>query len=569
VSKAPVREPWTLDLPDRFQPDPELSYSQLVRRVRDVVLCTVPRATRVLVITDGDDDFLQRLDGRPAQQFPSPQEGNGISPADGDALVAALEQERDQGAHFLVVPVNTYSWFSRYPEFAGHLERNYHKVKLEPQTCEIFALTDETFADERDPDTDPELSELNPNRAIASGDLGFRADPDGYFRWGWLGLRCVELALQAARKETVDSILDLPCGHGRVLRALQAKFPEAKLTACDIDRDGVDFCAEVFGATPVYSEENPADVSLPDSYDLIWCGSLLTHLPADRCSGFIELFANHLNPGGIAVFTTHGHLYAELLRQDAINSSVVDPQQIVQEYKRHGFGYQDYMFGLPNVGFTVSSPSWVCRELERHPGLRLVLFSERAWGGLQDVVTCVRVPEDNVQKKVEDHKRWLDEAEPGARAKLAAEYRNMHEYRDLVNRIRDVAQRTLPKEATVVVVSRGDELLVQLDGSQGWHFPRDEQGRYPGHHPEDSATAIEQLEELRAEGADYFLLPASSFWWLEHYEQFAAHLEGRYPVVVRLDDTCLIYGLTEDASGGAVHATSVPPQVTWPAASDN
>src|SRR6185295_4348197 len=143
---------------------------------------------------------------------------------------------------------------------------------------------------------------------------------------------------------------------------------------------------------------------------------------------------NHLKPGGVAVFTTHGHLYAELLRQDAINSSVFDPQQIVQDYKRDGFGYQDYMFGLPNVGFTASSPSWVCRELERHPGLKLVLFSEGMWGGLQDVVTCVRVQGGEVQGIVQNHKRWLDEAEPGASAKLAAEYRNLRKYRDLVNR---------------------------------------------------------------------------------------------------------------------------------------
>jgi SAM-dependent methyltransferase len=537
-----------IDVPDRFQPDPELAYSQLIRRVRDVVLCTVPRSRKVLIVTGGDDEFAQRLDGRQALHFPASEEGDAAGPADDDAALATLQREREQGAQFLVIPVNQSSWLERYPDFAEQLERNYRKLASERHTCDIYALTDETTFDERDPDRDPETSDLNPIRAIAAGDLGFRADPDGYFRWSWHGLRCVELALQAARKKTVESILDLPCGHGRVLRTLKAKFPEAKLTACDIDRDGVDFCAEVFGATPVYSEENPADVPLPDSYDLIWCGSLLTHLPADGCGGFIELFANHLNVGGIAVFTTHGHLYAELLRHDAINSSVLDPEQIVRDYRRDGFGYQDYMFGLPNVGFTASSPSWVCHELERHTGLKLVLFSERAWGGMQDVVACVRIPDDELQETVQSYKSWLDQAEPGARAKLAAEYRNMHEYRDLVDRIKDVAQRTLPKDATVVVVSRGDDRLLQFDGTQGWHFPRDEHGRYPGHHPPDSATAIEHLEELRAQGADYFLIPASAFWWLEHYEQFAAHLANSYPVVVKLDDTCFIFRLNGEAT---------------------
>jgi SAM-dependent methyltransferase len=556
-----------IDVPGRFQPDAELAYEHLVRRVRDVVLCVVPKNATVLIVTDGDEDFLGRLYARAPRHFPEAgSDGDGGPPGDGEAAVAALEQARAQGGQFLVIPANSSWWHERYPEFSDHLERTYEKVADEPQTCEVYALTTEAFKDDRDPDDDPEPRELSTIRAIAPEDLGYRADREGYFRWGWLGLRCVELGLQAASNdpETVTRILDLPCGHGRVLRTLKARFPQAKLTACDILRDGVDFCAEVFDATPVYSEEDPADVVLPDNYDLIWCGSLLTHLPADRFGAFMKLFADHLEVGGVVVFTTHGNLYAELLRQDAINSSVLDPQQIVRDFQRDGFGYQDYMFGLPNVGFTASSPSWVCRELERHPGLRLVLLSERAWGGMQDVVACVRVPEDEIQAQVAHQKQWLDQIEPGGRAKLAAEYRNLHEYRDLVERIRDVAHRTLPKDATVAVVSRGDERLVQLDGIEGWHFPRDEHGRYLGHYPPDSASAIEHLEALRVQGAEFFLLPASAFWWLEHYEEFAKHLEARYPVVVRLDDTCLIFGLTDGASGGAVHAVSLPPQVTWP-----
>jgi SAM-dependent methyltransferase len=551
-----------IDVPDRFQPDPKLAYGQLIRRVRDVILAVVPRGATTLIVSEGDEDFRQRLDGRQPLHFPD---------APAADSVAALEDARKRGGHFLVIPASSFGWLESRPELSGHLERNYGRIAAEPHTCDVYALTNEMFTEQRDPEADPEYSDLRPIRAIASGDLGYRADPDGYFRWGWMGLRCVELALQAARREpeTVRSILDLPCGHGRVLRALKARFPEAKLTACDIDRDGVDFCAEVFDATPVYSVENPADLVLTDTYDLIWCGSLLTHLPADRCGGFIELFAAHLNLGGVVVFTTHGHLYAELLRHEAINSSVLDPGKIVSDFRRDGFGYQDYMFGLPNVGFTVSSPGWVCRELERHPGLRLALFSERAWGGMQDVVTCFRIPDDDIEVTVANHKRWLDSAEPGARAKVAAEYRQLHEYRDLVERIRDAAQRTLPENSTVVAVSRGDDRLVQIDGLVGWHFPRDREGGYPGHYPPDSATAIKHLEELRAQGADYFLLPASAFWWLEHYAEFAAHLESRYPAVVRLDDTCLIYGLTERASGGAVHAVSVPPQVTWPAAPED
>ena len=60
----------------------------------------------------------------------------------------------------------------------------------------------------------------------------------------------------------VKRILDLPCGHGRVLRYLSAAFPEAEITACDIMREGVDFCASTFGAIPVYSQDDPQQIPL-------------------------------------------------------------------------------------------------------------------------------------------------------------------------------------------------------------------------------------------------------------------------------------------------------------------
>ena len=71
-------------------------------------------------------------------------------------------------------------------------------------------------------------------------------------------------------------------------------------------------------------------------------------------------------------------------------------------------------------------------------------------------------------------------------------------YRDLVERIREVVDRELPPDATVLVVSNGDDELLELGASRrGWHFPQIEDGTYAGHHPGDSAEAIAHLEALR------------------------------------------------------------------------
>ena len=98
--------------------------------------------------------------------------------------------------------------------------------------------------------------------------------------------------------------------------------PSARLGAGDIDHDGVDFCAATFGATPVYGREDPADVEIDAPYELIWCGSLFTHLPPERWEGFLALFERALAPGGLLVFTTHGRRIAERIRDPETGGAV-------------------------------------------------------------------------------------------------------------------------------------------------------------------------------------------------------------------------------------------------------
>ncbi len=121
-------------------------------------------------------------------------------------------------------------------------------------------------------------------------------------------------------------------------------------------------------------------------------------------------------------------------------------------------------------------------------------------------------------------------------------------YRRLVERVRAVVGEAVPASASVLVVSRGDRQLVDLEGREARHFPQDSGGDYLGHHPRDSAEAVARLESLRADGAQYLVLPATSYWWLDHYAGFAEHLEGRYP---RIDsEVCLIFRLNPAAKNG-------------------
>jgi GT2 family glycosyltransferase len=115
-------------------------------------------------------------------------------------------------------------------------------------------------------------------------------------------------------------------------------------------------------------------------------------------------------------------------------------------------------------------------------------------------------------------------------------------YRKLVNAFRGVLSGALPGDARVLVVSRGDDALLQLDGNPAWHFPQEDDGTYAGHYPADSEEAIAHLEALRERGAQYLAFPRTAFWWLDRYEGFGQHVRSRYPLTVE-DESCLIFAL--------------------------
>ena len=57
------------------------------------------------------------------------------------------------------------------------------------------------------------------------------------------------------------------------------------------------------------------------------------------------------------------------------------------------------------------------------------------------------------------------------------------EYEGLIERVRETANAMIPRNATVLVVSRGDEELLRIGPRRALHFPQDEFGRYAGYHP--------------------------------------------------------------------------------------
>jgi SAM-dependent methyltransferase len=228
------------------------------------------------------------------------------------------------------------------------------------------------------------VDEVSPNDGMFSGNLSV------YLRTGASGLECVRDALATAGHEgDPRRILDFGCGHGRVLRFLKAAFPQAELTACDIDASAIRFCAEVLEAQPVLSNAKLSDVELDGQFDLIWSGSFFTHVDADAWRRALALLRPHLGESAVLAFSIAGALPAERLRTGTLDYGL-DPESVrsvLELYERAGFGYADYP-DTSGYGISLATPSWASDALDAH-GLRVVSHVERAFDRHQDVVVAV------------------------------------------------------------------------------------------------------------------------------------------------------------------------------------
>jgi len=228
-----------------------------------------------------------------------------------------------------------------------------------------------------------ETNTLSVNRHVSPNDNMWTTGKD-YFSVGESGLAAVKAVLSLSRKRDVQTILDLPSGWGRVGRYLRAAFPAAQITFCDIETEGTEFCAREFGGDAFYSKPELSKLVLPYSYDVIWVGSLFTHVDYDRTKRWLEHLCSFLSPDGVLVATFHGNSSIEVQK----THPMIDPaswQKIVHEYENAGYGYAPYET-IEGLGISLCKPSKIVEVVEGIPGIRLLSYMERGWADNHDVL---------------------------------------------------------------------------------------------------------------------------------------------------------------------------------------
>lgn len=216
---------------------------------------------------------------------------------------------------------------------------------------------------------------------------------DDYEVVGESALHVVLSALAISRKQTVYRIMDFGCGHGRIARYLRAAFPRAMLWCCDIDQDAAEFCAREFNAISMPSTQNFEDLDLPTGIDLIWVGSVFTHIDKVRMEALFDKLFAALGPGGLLIATFHGQYYYDLTKRDTAKAQAY--AGLLQQFEDTGSAYMTYpnktaQVGMVDWGVSIMRSDRVFELGRRHERSQMVMFSEQGWSNFHDVAAWAK-----------------------------------------------------------------------------------------------------------------------------------------------------------------------------------
>lgn len=233
-----------------------------------------------------------------------------------------------------------------------------------------------------------DFSHLTVDRTISPRDtMIVPGREEQYFDIGRRALEWVQFASILCDKPHFPQILDFGSSYARVLRWLRPQHHYAELTACDLEPEAVEFCARHWGARPVLSNRDPSRVAFDRKFDLIWCGSVLTHLDPKSWLATFDALVDATAECGVIILTLQGRFFASALanRQPYIADDV-DKAALLADFRRDGFAYQPYFNRHEHdYGIALTSPEWIGRLLQRRPNLILRSYVEEAWG-MQDVL---------------------------------------------------------------------------------------------------------------------------------------------------------------------------------------
>lgn len=212
---------------------------------------------------------------------------------------------------------------------------------------------------------------------------------DDYLSVGRSGIEVAFAALSLAPTSSVTSMLDFGCGYGRVARHFRAFLPSASIFFADIK--GAEFCAEQFGGEAIVPTNDFDELDLPTDIDLIWVGSVFTHIELPRMQQLFDALAGSLAPNGTLAATFHGREVVRRVKEGS-TPGMEDWPPLVDAYQQSGFSWMPYPgdLGARRWGVSLIKPEVAMSLSDAKEETRCVAYMPQAWTSFQDVGVWTR-----------------------------------------------------------------------------------------------------------------------------------------------------------------------------------
>lgn len=315
-------------------------------------------------------------------------------------------------------------------------------------------------------------------------------------------------------------VLDLGCGPGLLCRRIKRARPGAAVTGVDFSPWVIEHNRRVepeLGIEYVCLDVRDGLGQLAPDFDVVTMCEVLEHLEEpERVVG-----------EAVGLLRAGGRLVVTCPNGDAVPS----PEHV------RLWGHDDLAHLLEPYGSAVTFvhfpppyfDKWLLAFIDKAPEGGAAESVDREVSRLEQVIAVLernlaRADRRDAERRLREVRERLEETER----------------RLLVLEVREAVRRAVPAHACILVVSRGDDELLELDGHTGWHFPQS--GGSWGGYPGSSREAVAHLEELRGRGGEFVVFPSAAFWWLDHYEGFRRYLDECHRRVWA-DERCVVYDL--------------------------
>jgi len=177
------------------------------------------------------------------------------------------------------------------------------------------------------------------------------------------------------------SLLEFASGYGMVTRHLANVPSLAKLVACDIHPEAVEFIHDRLRQPALVSRHVPEELIFDESFDVVFALSFFSHMPEASFARWLSTLFSAVRLGGVMVFTTHGLISKALFGDLAIgeNGFLFKPSS------------EQADLDPTEYGSSLATPAYVASQLARLPGSSLAEFRRGYWWQHQDLYIVTRV----------------------------------------------------------------------------------------------------------------------------------------------------------------------------------